>query len=94
MPNMCPAAIIKNQYLAEKLSKSNIHFILLSFDHIYDNPSTLNTGRNSGAMGGDQIAALFCGGSTPTTAAVEEFNGSSWSETTDLNTARGQAAAV
>ena len=59
-----------------------------------DNPSTLNTGRNSGAMGGVQTAALFCGGSPPTTAAVEEFNGSSCSETTDLNTARGQAAAV
>ena len=59
-----------------------------------DNPSTLNTGRNSGAMGGIQTAALFCGGSPPATNIVEEFNGSSWSEKGDLNTARGQASAV
>ena len=41
MPNMCPAVIVKNQYLAEKLSNTNIQFILLSFDHIYDTPSVL-----------------------------------------------------
>ena len=41
MPNMCPAVIVKNQYLAEKLSNLNIEFILISFDHIYDTPSRL-----------------------------------------------------
>jgi len=41
MPNMCPAAIVKNQYLADKLSNLNIEFILISFDHIYDTPSRL-----------------------------------------------------
>tara|TARA_Y100001968_G_scaffold131855_1_gene120341 strand:- start:1081 stop:1881 length:801 start_codon:yes stop_codon:yes gene_type:complete len=41
MPNMCPAVIVKNQYLAEKFSETNIQFILLSFDHIYDTPSIL-----------------------------------------------------
>ena len=47
MPNMCPAIIVKNQYLAEKLSNSNIQFILLSFDHIYDTPSTLKKSYDS-----------------------------------------------
>ncbi len=41
MPNMCPAVIVKNQYLAEKLSTYNINFILLSFDYLYDTPSIL-----------------------------------------------------
>ena len=42
MPNMCPAVIVKNQYLANKLSNFNIQFLLISFDHIYDTPSILN----------------------------------------------------
>ena len=41
MPNMCPAVIVKNQYLAQKLNEFNIKFILLSFDHLYDTPSIL-----------------------------------------------------
>ena len=47
MPNMCPAIIVKNQYLAEKLSNLNIEFILISFDHIYDTPSTLKKSYDS-----------------------------------------------
>jgi len=47
MPNMCPAVIVKNQYLAEKLSNLNIEFLLISFDYIYDTPSKLkNTYEN------------------------------------------------
>ena len=41
MPNMCPAVIVKNQYLVQKLNQFNIKFILLSFDHLYDTPSIL-----------------------------------------------------
>ena len=41
MPNMCPAVIVKNQYLAQKLNEFNIKFLLLSFDHLYDTPSIL-----------------------------------------------------
>ena len=42
MPNMCPAVIVKNQYLAKKFEKqSNIEFILISFDYAYDTPSVL-----------------------------------------------------
>ena len=40
MPNMCPAAIIKNQYLAETF-KNDIDFLLISFDYIYDTPQVL-----------------------------------------------------
>ena len=59
-----------------------------------DNPSTLNTPRGGpGGMGGVQTAALFCGG-YPTTGKVEEFNGSSWSEKADLNTARYSISSV
>jgi len=47
MPNMCPAVIVKNQYLAEKLSTLNIEFILISFDHIYDTPSKLKNLYNN-----------------------------------------------
>ena len=40
MPNMCPAAIIKNQYLAETF-KNDIDFLLISFDYNYDTPKVL-----------------------------------------------------
>ena len=40
MPNMCPALVIKNEYLAKNLK--NIDFILISFDYLYDTPSLLN----------------------------------------------------
>ena len=39
MPNMCPAAIVKNQYLASKFK--NINFLLISFDYLYDTPEVL-----------------------------------------------------
>ena len=42
MPNMCPAVIIKNQYLAKEFeNEPNIEFILISFDYAYDTPSVL-----------------------------------------------------
>jgi cytochrome oxidase Cu insertion factor (SCO1/SenC/PrrC family) len=44
MPNMCPAVVAKNQYLAETFSEtSKIKFILISFDYIYDTPSIMKS---------------------------------------------------
>jgi len=42
MPNMCPAAIIKNQYLANHFNNKNINFLLISFDYLYDTPEVLS----------------------------------------------------
>ena len=42
MPNMCPALMMKYRYLASELkSIENLEFITISFDYVYDNPSTL-----------------------------------------------------
>ena len=42
MPNMCPAVVIKTNYLSESFSeKNNIDFILVSFDYRHDTPSLL-----------------------------------------------------
>jgi cytochrome oxidase Cu insertion factor (SCO1/SenC/PrrC family) len=42
MPNMCPAVVVKNQFLAQTLKdEPNIEFILVSFDYAYDTPSIL-----------------------------------------------------
>ena len=42
MPNMCPAVIVKNQYLSKSFKDyNNIEFIIVSFDYIYDTPSLL-----------------------------------------------------
>jgi len=42
MPNMCPALIYKQQYLANQFSNTdNIEFITISFDYIYDTPDIL-----------------------------------------------------
>lgn len=42
MPNMCPAVVVKNQYLAEVFNNvPEIEFILISFDYIFDTPSIL-----------------------------------------------------
>mgnify|MGYP001158397155 FL=1 len=42
MPNMCPAVVMKTNYLVDKFSRSDIiDFILVSFDHKYDKPSIL-----------------------------------------------------
>ena len=41
MPNFCPAVIWKNQYLIHNIENNNIEFIIISFDHKYDNPTVL-----------------------------------------------------
>ena len=44
MPTMCPALVVKNQYLAETFSEySEIEFILISFDYVYDTPSVMKS---------------------------------------------------
>ena len=48
MPNMCPASIVKNQYLAENFEENDmIDFILISFDYNYDTPSVLKKNYSS-----------------------------------------------
>ena len=48
MPNMCPAVVVKNQYLARAFSNiSEIEFILVSFDYLYDTPSILKMNYGS-----------------------------------------------
>jgi hypothetical protein len=51
---------------------------------------TLNTARYSTGSAGIQTAALAFGGITvpPVTALTESYNGTSWTEVNDLNTAR------
>ena len=52
----------------------------------------LNTGRNTGmGFGGTQNTSMYAGG-YPDTAAVETFNGSTWSEVSDLNDSRRQGS--
>ena len=52
MPSMCPAVVIKNNYLAESFSDhENIDFIMVSFDYIYDTPSVLKEFYGSTVMG-------------------------------------------
>ncbi len=42
MPNMCPAVVIKNDYLAKAFfSRNDIEFIMVSFDYQFDTPSVL-----------------------------------------------------
>ncbi len=43
IPNMCPAVITKNQFLAESFKDDNIEFLIISFDYIYDTPELLNS---------------------------------------------------
>ena len=48
MPNMCPAIVVKNQYLAKTFSKNSIiEFILISFDYNFDTPSIMNSNYGS-----------------------------------------------
>jgi hypothetical protein len=57
----------------------------------------LNTARSSIGGAGTQTSALAAGGRTPATLLVgyvELYNGTSWTETTDLNTARRQLRAT
>ena len=43
MPTMCPAVVIKNEYLARAFKNNNeIEFIMISFDYKHDTPSILN----------------------------------------------------
>ena len=42
MPNMCPAVVTKNHYLAQIYKNNpNIEFILISFDYAFDTPTVL-----------------------------------------------------
>ena len=48
MPNMCPAVVAKNRYLAETFSETDeIEFIMISFDYIFDTPSVMKSIYNS-----------------------------------------------
>ena len=52
----------------------------------------VNTARYAGQGSGTQTAALATGGFEPSTSAKNEsYNGTSWTEVGDLNTARGQS---
>ena len=54
----------------------------------------LNTGRNNlqSAQYGTQTAALAFGAGNPVTGATESYDGTSWTEVNDLNSARGVGA--
>ena len=42
MPNMCPAVVTKNQYLAQVFKADlNMEFVLVSFDYTFDTPTIL-----------------------------------------------------
>ena len=41
MPEMCPAVISNNQFLADTFNSENIDFLLISFDYIFDTPEVL-----------------------------------------------------
>tara|TARA_Y100000389_G_scaffold59123_1_gene55160 strand:- start:5270 stop:6115 length:846 start_codon:yes stop_codon:yes gene_type:complete len=43
MPNMCPAAIVKNQYLSNYFKDESIDFLLISFDYLFDSPEVLES---------------------------------------------------
>ena len=47
MPNMCPAVILNNQYLAKQFKNDDIVFLLISFDYIYDTPDILKKSYES-----------------------------------------------
>ena len=53
----------------------------------------INTGRSYGAGAGSTTAGIIFGGSEPSKSAkTESYNGSSWTEVNDMNTARAQMA--
>ena len=56
----------------------------------------LNTAGNNRATFGTTTATVCAGKNppSPTQVVVEEFNGTSWTEVTDLNTGRYEAAAI
>ena len=48
MPNMCPAVVVKNQYLSKAFQDiPEIEFLLVSFDYLYDTPSILKLNYGS-----------------------------------------------
>ncbi len=48
MPNMCPAVVVKNQYLSKIFQDiPEIEFLLISFDYLYDTPSILKLNYGS-----------------------------------------------
>jgi hypothetical protein len=53
----------------------------------------LNTGRTQAAGSGTQTASIFVGGTPPTTDKVEQYDGSSWTEITEVNTGRAELGA-
>jgi hypothetical protein len=55
----------------------------------------LNSGRNSGNITGSATSGMYAGGEDPGAVAantVENYDGSSWSEITEMGTARGRPA--
>ena len=62
------------------------------------NGGTLNVGRDSATMFGLSTAATFVGGYAPSPngfrSLVEEYNGSTWSEETDMPAPRAQGASA
>ena len=42
VPDMCPAIISKNQFLANAFKNKNVEFLIVSFDYIYDTPNKLS----------------------------------------------------
>ena len=59
---------------------------------VFSSASPLNTPRErfgGTTFTGGSTAAIGAGGDSPTIDSVEQYDGSSWSEITDLNTARG-----
>ena len=56
MPNMCPAVVMKTNYLADSFSNSNlIDFILVSFDYKHDKPSVLKQNYGASIDGRDNL---------------------------------------
>ena len=58
IPNMCPAVITKNQFLAESFNNHNIEFLIISFDYIHDTPELLNSYYGSIQENHDNITFL------------------------------------
>ena len=59
MPNMCPAIVLKNKALINGLSdQKDIHFLLISFDYMYDSPKLLKNYYNSLISNYDNIDVL------------------------------------
>ena len=56
MPNMCPAVVIKNNYLSGSFSNNKkIDFIMVSFDYKYDTPTVLKEFYGSIILGHNNL---------------------------------------